>query len=152
MSFFLAAGTALSVMGTLQAGQSAKAQGRAIQRQKYDEARMLELRSLQDENARQENLSSYLKEIESIRAINRREYGDRSYKALVKASKGKNREELARQSLQTLYGIGKEKYAGNIAMAEGKAAMQAAYIKAASTAATGIYRYQQITAPKQTGD
>ena len=151
MSYLMLAGTALSVMGAIQGGRAQKAMAQAQAAQYEQEAKMTALQAKQAHNDRMAAFSTYTKQVEALRAVNRRDFGDRSLKVLVEASKGKNRSELERQSLQALYGIGKAKYQANISRYEGKMAMQSAYLSAASTMMTGIYRYQQVTAPKTTG-
>lgn len=141
----MAFGTVLNVMGSLQAGRAAKSQQQAIARQQEEEAEMLKLQAVQQHNDRLDQLELYRSQVNAMAAVNRRSYADRSVRALVKAAEGKSREQLERQSLQALYGVGARKYAASQARYAGKMAVQASYIQAAGSLATGMYRMSEVT-------
>ena len=144
-------GSAVSAMGSIQAGQAEKKRQAAIAQQYEQNAKMEKLRALQEHNKRVQNLNAFQSAANVARAFNNRAASDRSFQAIQKASLKETREDIRRARLQSLSAQERMKFAAADARFSGSMAAQQGMMSAFSTIGAGIYRYSQITPPSDTG-
>jgi hypothetical protein len=144
-------GSAVSAMGSIQAGQAEKKRQAAISQQYEQNAKMEKLRALQEHNKRIQNLNAFQSAANVARAFNNRAASDRSFQAIQKASVKETSEDIRRARLQSLSSQERMKFAAADAKFSGSMAAQQGMMSAFSTIGSGIYRYSQITPPSDTG-
>tara|TARA_Y100001937_G_scaffold101514_1_gene139295 strand:- start:1016 stop:1462 length:447 start_codon:yes stop_codon:yes gene_type:complete len=127
MNPFLIAG----VIGTFAQMQATSALGyeemkrqRAIASQQDENANMMRLQAIQEENARADAFNRYLKLANAKRAVNNRTTTDRSFNALMDAQSKKSAEENRRAILQSLFQQARTRFAADDALRAGQIAVQ----------------------------
>lgn len=142
-------GSAVSAMGSIQAGQAERRRQAAIAQQYEQNAKMEELSALQDHNKRIQNLNAFQSAANVARAFNNRAASDRSFQAIQRASIKETDEDMRRARLQSLSKQERMRFAAADARFSGSMAAQQGMISAFGTMTSGIYKYSQITAPSE---
>jgi|DEB0MinimDraft_4_1074332.scaffolds.fasta_scaffold06275_2 hypothetical protein len=145
-------GSAVSAMGSIQAGQAEKRRQAAIAQQYEQNAKMEKLKALQEHNKRVQSLNAFQSAANVARAFNNRAASDRSFQAIQKASVKESDEDMRRARLQSLSAQQRMRFAAADARFSGSMAAQQGIVSAFGTIGTGIYRYSQITPPSSDSD
>ena len=140
-------GTAVSAMGSIQAGQAERKRQAMIAQQYEENAKMEKLSALQDHNKRLQNARAFQSAANVARAFNNRAASDRSFQAIQRSTMKETREDIRRARLQSLSAQERMRFAAADARFAGQMASRQGMISAFGTVASGIYRYSQVTPP-----
>lgn len=109
------ASTAVSVYGSMQSANAAKAQGRLQARQFANQAKNISFTALQQHNGRMRTLKTFININESILGTSGRDM-DRSYKAIIARAKADARTDITRMRIDTAMKTGQASLQGSMAM------------------------------------